>query len=158
MFSTQLASFIPMGPLVLKQFFYFYMCEYVSTQSHFSNCQKFQQSHWVACCSCSVLSSKATQCLRGIKWGKKRKEKNPKVKIQCWEFQLWLSGNELVSMRMQVRSLALLSGLRIWCCCAVVQVADVARIWYHCGVGQQLQLQLQCDPQPGNFHKPWVQP
>ena len=34
------------------------------------------------------------------------------------EFPLWLSGlrNQLVSMRMQVRSLALLSGLRIWHC------------------------------------------
>lgn len=26
-----------MGPLVLKQFFYLHMCEYVSIQRHFSN-------------------------------------------------------------------------------------------------------------------------
>ena len=35
----------------------------------------------------------------------------------------------LASMRMQVRSVASLSGLRIWCC-------------YSCGVGRQLQLQF----------------
>ena len=33
-----------------------------------------------------------------------------------WDFPLWLSRTQLVSMRMQVWSLALLSGLRIWCC------------------------------------------
>ena len=33
-------------------------------------------------------------------------------------FLLWLSGlrTQLVSMRMQVRFLVLLSGLRFWCC------------------------------------------
>ena len=39
----------------------------------------------------------------------------------CWilEFPLWLSGlrTQQVSMRMQVQSMAALSGLRIWCCC-----------------------------------------
>lgn len=64
-----------MGPLVLKQFFSLHMCEYMSTQRHFSNCQKFQQSHWVTRCSCSVLSSKATQ-LEGI--GKEKEERKEK--------------------------------------------------------------------------------
>ena len=38
--------------------------------------------------------------------------------MQVWEFLLWLSGlrTRLVSVRMQVRSLASLSGLRIWHC------------------------------------------
>ena len=46
----------------------------------------------------------------------------------------------LVPMRMQVRSLASLRGLRIQRC-------------RDC-VGQQLQLQF--DPSPGNFHMLWV--
>ena len=33
------------------------------------------------------------------------------------EFLLWRSGIQLVSMRTRVESLALLSGLRIRCCC-----------------------------------------
>jgi len=37
-------------------------------------------------------------------------------KISSGEFPSWLSGKELVSMRMRVQSLASLSGLRIWCC------------------------------------------
>ena len=38
---------------------------------------------------------------------------------EMWEFLLWLSGlrTQLVSMRTWVRSLASLTGLRIWCCC-----------------------------------------
>ena len=43
----------------------------------------------------------------------------------------------LVSMRTQVQSLELLSGLRIWHCCG-------------CGVRQQLQLQF--NPWPWNLH------
>ena len=39
------------------------------------------------------------------------------LKLTVEEFPLWLSGNEPVaSMRMQVRSLASLSGLRTQCC------------------------------------------
>ena len=40
-------------------------------------------------------------------------------KRQRQEFPSWLSGQrtQLVSMRTRVQSLALLSGLRIWCCC-----------------------------------------
>ena len=46
------------------------------------------------------------------------KEKKKKKK-QSLEFLLWLSGlrTQLVSVRMQVHSLASLSGLRIWHCC-----------------------------------------
>ena len=38
--------------------------------------------------------------------------------ILCWEFPLRFSGlqTQLVSMRMQIRPLVSLSGLRIWCC------------------------------------------
>ena len=45
-------------------------------------------------------------------------------KYPVWEFPLWLTGlrTRLVSMKMWVQSLALLSGLRIWHC-------------YGCGVG-----------------------
>ena len=41
---------------------------------------------------------------------------------------------------------------------AVAQVKDVAQIWccHGCGVGWQLQ--LQTDPQPGNFHMLQMQP
>ena len=54
-----------------------------------------------------------------------KQRKNPKLfpnkglfKIFSWEFPLWLSKlrTQLVSMRMQVRSPALLSGLKIWRC------------------------------------------
>ena len=39
---------------------------------------------------------------------------------------------------------------------AVVQATDVTWIWCCCGIGWELQ--LQCDPQPGNFQMPQVQP
>ena len=66
---------------------------------------------------------------------------------------------QLVTMRFQVQSLALLSGLRIWCCREEVQVADVAHIQCCCGCGIGRWLQFQLDPQPGNFHMPqvWLQ-
>ena len=48
----------------------------------------------------------------------------------------------LGTMRLQVRFLASLSGLRIRRCCG-------------CGVGQQLQ--LQCYSESGNLHMPQVQ-
>lgn len=35
-------------------------------------------------------------------------------------------------------------------------VTDAAQIWCCCGISRQLQLQL--DPQPGNFHMLQVQP
>ena len=40
-------------------------------------------------------------------------------RITIWEFPLWPSGLriQLGSKKMQVQSLALLRGLRIWCCC-----------------------------------------
>ena len=68
------------------------------------------------------------------------RHRNLAYKESAWKFPLWFRGLrlQLVSMRIQVQSLALLSGLRIlcqiWCC-------------YGCGVG--LQLQLQFDPSPG---------
>ena len=54
----------------------------------------------------------------------------------------------LVFMRMQVRSLALLSGLRIQCYCelCVLQVTDMAQIWCCCGCAVGWQLQLWFDP------------
>ena len=78
----------------------------------------------------------------------------------------------LVSMRMRVGSLALLSRLRIRCFCklwrgsktqlrfwvAVAWVADTAQILSCCGCGAGWWLQLQLDPEPGNLHMPWVWP
>ena len=47
-----------------------------------------------------------------------------------------LKGTLLVSMRSQVRSLALLSGLSIWCCLELQhRFTDMAQIWRHCGCG-----------------------
>ena len=43
-----------------------------------------------------------------------------KIKLREFrEFPVWLGGlrSQLVSMRMWIRFLALLSGLCIWCCC-----------------------------------------
>ena len=61
------------------------------------------------------------------------------------EFLLWLSrlGTQAVSMRIWVRSLASLSGLRILSCCG-------------CGIGRQLQFQF--NTLPGNFHMLQVPP
>ena len=50
---------------------------------------------------------------------------------------------DIVSLRVQVRSLASLSGLRIWHCCG-------------CGIGQQPQLTF--NPSTRNFHVPQVRP
>ena len=53
------------------------------------------------------------------------------------KFQLWLSGLmiQLVSMRMQVQSLASLSGLRIWHCCKLQQRLQMqfGLLWLWCG-------------------------
>ena len=49
----------------------------------------------------------------------------------------------LGTVRLRVRSLTLLSGLRIWHC---HELWDVARIWRCCGYGVGRQLQLQLDP------------
>ena len=59
-------------------------------------------------------------------------------------FLLWLSRLRtwLVSMRMWIWSLALLSGLRI----------------QHCWIQCRSQLQLWFDPWPGNFHMPQMWP
>ena len=65
----------------------------------------------------------------------------------------------LVSMMVWVRSLALISGLRIQCCCELwcsSQMRLGSGVECGCGVGQQLQLQF--DPEAGNFHMPPVQP
>ena len=62
-------------------------------------------------------------------------------------------------MKLQVRSLALLSGLRIqrcgerWC---RLQTRLGSRLCCGAGVGQQLQLRL--DPLPGNLHMPQERP
>ena len=63
-----------------------------------------------------------------------------------WEFLLCLSRLRtwLVSMRLWVRSLAQLSGLRIWPCHKLP-----CRIWSCCGCGVGQQLQLQFDPSLG---------
>ena len=41
---------------------------------------------------------------------------------------------------------------------AVVEVTDAVQILSCCGCGIGWLLGLQLDPQPGNFHMPWVQP
>ena len=89
-----------------------------------------------------------------VRWGNNKE--NP-----IWDFEVWLSRlrSRLVSMKMRVQSLALLSGLRDPLLLqAAVWVAVMARIWhcYVCGVGWQLQLWFT--PQLGNFHNPQVQP
>ena len=62
----------------------------------------------------------------------------------------WVKNPTLVSMRMQVRSLASLSGLRIWHCrdlwCRSRMWLDPVLLW----------LQLWFDLQPWNFHMPQV--
>ena len=79
-------------------------------------------------------------------------------KKACEVFLLCLSRLRilLVFMRMQVPTLASLSGLRIqhWYPQAVVWVTDMAGIHCccDCGVGQQLLLQFY--PWPGSFHMP----
>ena len=66
------------------------------------------------------------------------------LKKQIWEFPSWRSVlTNLRTMRLQVRSLALLSVLRILRCWG----SDVGR-W----------LQLRLDPLPGNLHMLCVQP
>ena len=60
---------------------------------------------------------------------------------------------QLGTMRSQVRSLGLLSGLKIWRCHELeCKVTDVVRILSGCGCGCGWQLQLQFDPQLGNLH------
>ena len=38
---------------------------------------------------------------------------------------------------------------------AAAQFTDVTQIWFYCGCDVGLQLKLQFDPWPGNFHMPW---
>ena len=61
-------------------------------------------------------------------------------------------------MRLRVRSLALLSGLRIWCC---RELWCRSQTWLGspscCGSGVGQQLQLRFDPWPGNLHVLWEQ-
>ena len=54
-----------------------------------------------------------------------------------------------LSMRMQVRILAPLSGVRIWCC---------PKLWRRSQTQLRSDLQLLYDPQPGNFHMLWYIP
>ena len=59
------------------------------------------------------------------------------------EFPLWLSRlqTQLVYLRMQVRSHALLSGLGIWLCCELRCRSQMEfECGCGCGVGQHLQL------------------
>ena len=68
----------------------------------------------------------------------------------CWpqakegEFPLWLGGlqTQLVSVRMWVRSLASLSGLRIRCCCELRCRSKMCWDLHGCGCGVGWQLQL----------------
>ena len=60
----------------------------------------------------------------------------------------------LVSMRMQVRSLASLRELRIQRCCELLCRSEIAQILHCCGCGSVLTTSLG----PGNFHMPQVQP
>ena len=75
------------------------------------------------------------------------------------EFPLWLSRlrTYLVSMRMQVGSLASLSGLRIWHCRELQ-----CRLQTQLGSGVvvavcRLAVAVQIPPLPGNLHMPKVQ-
>jgi len=62
-------------------------------------------------------------------------------------------------MRTQVGSLALLSGLRIWCCRELwYRSQSQLRLDVAVAVVQAGSCSLQFDPQPGNFHMPQVQP
>ena len=69
-----------------------------------------------------VIVSKVRTCSKNSEDVKKTQE--PGIPIVAKWKRIWL-----VSMRMWVRSLASLSGLKIWC-------------YYGCGVGQQLQFQF----------------
>ena len=70
------------------------------------------------------------------------------------EFLWWRSGNEsdLGTMRLRVRFLASISGLRIRHCrelwCSHRHGLDLVLLWF--GVGRQLQLRFE--PYPGNLH------
>jgi len=58
---------------------------------------------------------------------------------------------DIVSVRLQVQSLALLSGLRIWHCCKLCRL----QMWLQTGVTMAVcrqQLQLRLDLYLGNFH------
>ena len=55
--------------------------------------------------------------------------------------RIWLG-----SMRTHIRTLASLSGLRIWCC---RELWSQMQLWYCCGCGVGWQLQLWFDPSPG---------
>ena len=52
--------------------------------------------------------------------------------------RIWLG-----TIRLLVRSLALLSGLRIQACCVLWYRSQM---WHYCGCGLGRQLQLQLDP------------
>ena len=62
----------------------------------------------------------------------------------------------LGTIRLWVRSLALLRGLRIRCCHELW--ADMAWTWRCCGWGVGQWLQLRFDPSPGNLHMLQVWP
>ena len=65
----------------------------------------------------------------------------------------------IVYVRLWLRSLALLSELRIQCCLKLWRRSQMwLRSGVTCGCGVAWQLQLQFDPQPGNFHMPQVWP
>ena len=80
------------------------------------------------------------------------------LKKNFLELPLWLNGlrTQLVSIKMQVQSLALLSRLRIQHCCKPQHRWLGSGGSSCCRVGGQLWLQL--DLYPGNLHKPQVQP
>ena len=89
------------------------------------------------------LSSRRHLNFRDVKMGRKCtifriSEIQFKLPQYFWELSLWLSRlrTQLVSMRIQVRSLALLSGIRIWHCC---RVRHRSQMWLH------LQLQPWLD-------------
>ena len=63
------------------------------------------------------------------------------------------------TVRLQIQSLASLSGLRLWHCCELwcrwqTQLRSCAAV----AVAKAGGLQLPLDPWPGNLHMPWARP
>ena len=82
------------------------------------------------------------------------------IKTRLLELPLWLSGlrTQLVAMRMQVQSLASLSGLRVWHCHKLQRRSQMLlRSSIAVAVVQAGSCSSNSTPQPGNLHMPQIQ-